>query len=134
MNSRREVPEELCECGGPSLEPERSLPVSGFSRELRLAPDAQRFRFFFRLRGEAPFPVHVVFSSSARRAEVKAADLKAFRMENVSNPCEAKRRWIAWWREGCNEPRLVVPRRAGRSMEAGRRDSGLRTRGRFTAS
>jgi hypothetical protein len=118
MNSTRDLPQELCECGGPSLEPERSLPISGFSRELRLLPDAERFRFFFRLRGDAPFPVHLVFSPSACRAEVKAADLKAYRVENVSTACEAKRRWIAWWRERPAEPRLSVPRRAGRAPGA----------------
>ena len=33
------------------LESERSVPVSGFSRELRAAEDVERFRFDFALAG-----------------------------------------------------------------------------------
>jgi len=114
MKPRGNVPEELCECGGPRLEAERSVPVAGFSRDLRLAADAERFRFFFPLRGEGPFPVHVVFSPSAKRAEVKAADLKAYSIDGVSSACEAKRRWIAWWRRARTAPRFFAPQRTGR--------------------
>ena len=124
MKQARDSSEELCECGGPRLEPERSVPVAGFSRELRLTSDAERLRFFFRLRVEAPYPVHVVYSPSAKRAEVKAADLKAYRIEGVSSACEAKRRWIAWWRGGAAAPRFFAPRRAGRVPEP---VSGLRS-------
>ena len=54
-----------------------SVPLSGFSAELRQAADAERFWFSYPLRGDVALPVHVVFSRSAARAEVKAADLSA---------------------------------------------------------
>jgi hypothetical protein len=101
------------------LTPERSVPLSGFSDELRHAPDAERYWFTFALRGEIPLPVHVLFSPSAQRAEVKAADLKVFPVSGVSRPTEARRRWIAWWQERQPAPRSRVaafsaPRRVGR--------------------
>ena len=68
------------------LEPERSVPLSGFSNELRQTPDAERFRFSFALRGGGvPLPVHILFSPSRKSAEVKAADLKAYRLEGVES-------------------------------------------------
>src|SRR5512132_4662705 len=65
-----------CDCPDATLVPEGSVPVSGFSRELRQSEDAQRYRFSFALQGGFDTPVHVVFSASARRAEIKAGDLK----------------------------------------------------------
>ena len=101
------------------LTPERSVPLSGFSRELRHAPDAERYWFSHALHGEVSLPVHVLWSRSARRAEVKAADLKVFAIEGVDSPTEARRRWIAWWRrpkaEASDAGRgFVAPRRVGR--------------------
>lgn len=80
------------------LTPERSVPLSGFSKELRQAPDAERYWFLFPLQGEVALPVHLVMSRSAKKAEVKAADLKVFTVERVSLPTDVRRRWIAWWR------------------------------------
>lgn len=95
------------------LNPERSVPLSGFSAELRHAPDAERWWFPYELHGEVALPVHVLLSRSARRAEVKAADLKVHAVEDVRLPTEARRRWIAWWRSG---------RREGHDGRAGRRE------------
>ncbi len=99
---------------GMPLEPERSVPVSGFSRELRSAPDAERFRFAFAMRGDALSPVHVVFSASQRTAEIKTGDMKAFRVTEVPSVEEARKRWVAWWRSGHRKPAFAPPRRAGR--------------------
>jgi hypothetical protein len=101
------------------LNPEGSVPLSGFSAELRQAPDAERFWFSYPLRGDVALPVHVVFSRSAGRAEVKAADLKVHAFEHVVFPTEARRRWIVWWRSLQSEHRehghrFVAPRRVGR--------------------
>jgi hypothetical protein len=105
--------EERCECGLVRLVPKRSVPVSGFSRELREAADFERYRFAFALRGEVDSPVHEVFSASLRRAEVKAGDLKAVALADVASPCDAQRRWIAWWRAGSSS-RFAPLRRTGR--------------------
>lgn len=96
------------------LEREGSVPLSGFSRELRSAPDAERFRFGFALSGEALSPVHVVFSPSQRTAEVKTGDLKVFRVSEVGSVEEAQERWVAWWRQGSRKAHFVAPQRAGR--------------------
>ena len=106
--------EDRCECGQARLVPEGSVPVSGFSRELRLAADVERYRFSFTLRGEFNSPVHVVFSPSLRHAEVKTGDLKALSITDVESPCDAQRRWIAWWRGGRSSERFAPPRRTGR--------------------
>ena len=103
-----------CGCPDAALIPEGSVPVSGFSRELRASGDVERYWFSFALRGELPWPVHVVFSASARRAEIKAGDLKVQVLEGVGSACEAKRRWIEWWRRGRTEAAFSVPRRTGR--------------------
>ena len=103
------------------LNPEGSVPLSGFSAELRHAPDAERYWFPYALHGEVALPVHVLLSRSARRAEVKGADLKVHAIENVELPTEARRRWIAWWRarrSGGHDGRdgrraFVAPRRVG---------------------
>ena len=99
------------------LVPERSVPVSGFSRELREAGDIQRFRFDFPLRGEAVWPVHIVFSASLRVAQVKTGDLKAVTIADVSSAEEARERWIERWRAGMRKTRFNAPRRAGRSPD-----------------
>jgi hypothetical protein len=106
---------DLCVCGRARLEPEGSVPVTGFSRELRDAVDVQRFRFSFPLRGEVFLPVHLVFSAAERRAELKAGDLKVFRVGGVGSACEAQGRWIEWWRSGQAGPVFSAPRRTGRS-------------------
>jgi hypothetical protein len=106
--------EAACGCPDAMLIREGSVPVSGFSRELRASGDAERYRFSFALRGELPSPVHVVFSASARRAEIKAGDLKVQVLEGVGSACEAKRRWIEWWRRGRAAAAFSVPRRTGR--------------------
>jgi|RhiMetdeSRZDD1v2_1073273.scaffolds.fasta_scaffold01160_20 hypothetical protein len=105
--------EERCECGQAPLVAERSVPVSGFSVALRQSEDVERYRFCFALRGDVATPVHVVFSRSLRRAEVKAGDLKALSISDVDSPCDAQRRWIAWWRGGRSAPRFTPPRRTG---------------------
>jgi hypothetical protein len=97
-----------------ALVPERSVPVSGFSRELRNADDVERFRFDFPLQGEALWPVHIVFSLSQKTAEVKSGDLKALRLAGVDSVEDARNRWIAWWRSRSGKPRVLPPRRTGR--------------------
>ena len=99
---------------GTPLERERSVPISGFSRELRGADDAERYRFGFALSGAALAPVHVVFSASLRIAEVKTGDLKAFQLADVDSVEDARRRWVEWWRAGRKRRQLVQPpRRTG---------------------
>lgn len=75
------------------LTPELSVPLRGFSRELRSEPDVERFWFLHPI-GGATLPVHVVFSAGRRRAEVKAADMKALELEDVASPSEARGMWI----------------------------------------
>jgi hypothetical protein len=103
---------------GTPLERERSVPVSGFSRELRSAEDVERWRFEFALAGAALSPVHVVFSVSLQTAEIKAGDLKAFRIADVESVEEARRRWVEWWRAGRRRLRFQPPRRTGNSPVA----------------
>jgi hypothetical protein len=103
-----------CDCPDARLIPEGSVPVSGFSRELRASGDAERYWFTFALHGGADWPVHVVFSPSAGRAEIKAGDLKVQVLEGVESACQAKRRWIEWWRRGRTALAFQVPRRTGR--------------------
>ncbi len=109
---------------GPEIDAElvaeRSVPVSGFSRELRAAEDVERFRFSYALAGEASMPVHVVFSASLRAAEVKAGDMKALRFSDVASADEARERWIAWRRCAAGRPTFVGPRRTGRHPVAHR--------------
>ncbi len=96
------------------LVPQRSVPVSGFSRDLRDAPDVQRFRFAFALYGDIPVPVHLVFSASLAAAEVKTGDMKALRLAGVTSAEDARDHWIKWWQAGRRKPSPVGPRRAGR--------------------
>jgi len=104
-----------CLCSKSPLIGEASVPVTGFSRELRERPDVERFWFPFALLGEVSLPVHVVFSRSARSAEVKGGDLKAYRLADVSSACEARELWIAWWQRGRRLGGFAPPRRTGRS-------------------
>ena len=99
------------------------MPVSGFSRELRASDDVERYWFSFALRGGPDWPVHVVFSLSARRAEIKGGDLKVMVLEGVESACQAKRRWIEWWRRGRTAPAFSIPRRIGRFPHARRASS-----------
>lgn len=109
-----------CLCSESPLQPERSVPISGFSRELRLSTGVQRFWFSFALRGDVPMPVHLVFSPVERTAEIKAADLKVFRVEGVDSPCVAREQWLAWWKTSRPGSARVFtgPRRTGRSYIA----------------
>jgi hypothetical protein len=104
----RDKTDLLCSCGRrlelrrgkgawvivASLTPERSVPISGFSREIREDPEAQRF-FFSHPIGGAPMPVHIVYLASSRVAEVKAAGMKVTRFSEVDGPLEARSRWVA---------------------------------------
>ncbi len=94
---------------------EGSVPVTGFSDELRKSPDVQRYRFDFSLRGGPESPVHIMFSVSLAAAEVKAGDMKAFRIDGVASVEEARDRWVLWWRSGVGKPGFVAPRRTGRT-------------------
>jgi len=101
------------------LTPEGSVPVAGFSRDLRAAPDAERFWFSFPLRGDVVLPVHILFSRAGRTAEVKAADLKVHCIDGVDRATDARRRWIGWWQSThrphrSRGPSPLVPRRVGR--------------------
>jgi hypothetical protein len=104
-----------CLCDDEPLHPEKSVPVTGFSVALRHAADVERYWFSYALRGEVPLPVHLVFSPSERAAEIKAADLKAYRVDGVGSACEARERWIAWWKAGHRSTTFTGPRRTGRS-------------------
>jgi hypothetical protein len=100
------------------LTPERSVPLAGFSRELGERADAERYRFLFPLK-DVPLPVHMIFSPSTGRAEVKAADVKTYEFEGVESPTQARRFWIARWVgtggvRRSRRPVFVVPRRSGR--------------------
>jgi hypothetical protein len=102
------------------LNPERSVPLSGFSLELRGAGDAERFWFRHSVRGEVPLPVHVLVSRSAARAEVKSGAQKVFVIDRAVTPTEARRLWVAWWqgnRRRERPPRVCVPSRIGRWPE-----------------
>ena len=96
------------------MHPEKSVPVTGFSRELRLADDVERYRFSFALHGEVALPVHVVYSPSDQLAEVKAADLKVYRVDGVGSACEARNRWVSWWKSRRPPTTFAPPRRTGR--------------------
>jgi hypothetical protein len=100
------------------LTPERSVPLSGFSIELRAAPDAERFWFRYPVQGDVPLPVHVVVSRSAARAEVKTGAQKVFAIEHEVSATEARRLWVSWWqakRKSLRGPHtLLVPSRIGR--------------------
>lgn len=109
--SPAEEGELTCSCGrkyelelqkagwAPRLEPltpEARQPLTGFSQELRLRADCQRYHFSHRISGHR-LPVHMLFSPSAKEAEVKTGDMKPFKVAPVRSPVEARRQWIAWF-------------------------------------
>jgi hypothetical protein len=78
------------------LTPEAQQPLAGFSRDLKLREDCERYFFSHPISGHR-LPVHILFSPSAQEAEVKTGARKAFRIAPVSSPLEARRRWVAWF-------------------------------------
>jgi hypothetical protein len=109
--SRSEELEVSCSCGrqyelelqeggrAPRLEPltpEARQPLAGFSSELKGRGDCQRYYFSHRISGHR-VPVHILFSPSAKEAEVKTGDMKPLRFAPVRSAVEARRRWIEWF-------------------------------------
>ena len=105
-------PEWTCSCGrkyelevrhgawtpvSEPLIPERRQPLAGFSRELRLLEDCQRFYFTHSINRRGKLPVHILFSRSAEQAEVTTGDMKPLRIAPVRSVVEARRRWIEWF-------------------------------------
>jgi hypothetical protein len=92
---------ELKESGwalGPHpLTPEARQPLAGFSREIRLREDCQRYYFIHSIWPGHRLPIHLLYSPSAREAEVKFGDAKTFKVMAVGSPGEARRRWIEWF-------------------------------------
>jgi hypothetical protein len=78
------------------LTPEARQPLAGFSREMRLRADCQRYHFSHRISGHR-LPVHILFSPSAKEAEVTSGDRKPLKITPVATPVEARRRWIEWF-------------------------------------
>ena len=76
-----------------AITPEARQPLSGFSLELKTREDCRRYYFLHTVAGHR-LPVHIVFSPSARRAQVKAADMKPLEIAQVRSAVEARRRWI----------------------------------------
>lgn len=89
-----------------ALVPQGSVPVDGFSRELRRAPDVERYWFEARDDLGRRTPVHVVFSRASRVAEVKHSGAKPLRFEGIEEPTQARRAWIESF-----ERRPMKPRR-----------------------
>ncbi len=88
------------------LTPEARQPLTGFSEELKLRADCQRYHFSHRISGHR-LPVHMLFSPSAAAAEVKTGDMKPLKIAPVRSPVEARRQWIEWFdsRPGRDGPR-----------------------------
>jgi len=78
------------------LTPEARQPLAGFSPELKLREDCQRYHFSHTISGHR-LPVHILFSPSAEEAEVKTGDWKALRLAPVRSALDARRRWIEWF-------------------------------------
>jgi hypothetical protein len=76
-----------------AITPEARQPLAGFSSELRMIDDCQRYYFFHTISGRR-LPVHILFSPSAKQAEVKMGDMKALRIAPVQSVVEARSRWI----------------------------------------
>jgi hypothetical protein len=87
------------------LTPEARQPLAGFSPELKLREDCQRYHFSHTISGHR-LPVHILFSPSAEEAEVKTGDRKALRFAPVRSALDARRRWIEWFdsRPGQGQP------------------------------
>ena len=83
-----------------------SVPVAGFSRELRSAPDVERWWFEARDPADRRVPVHIVFSPSTGVAEVKHSAAKALRLTDVTSAADARSAWLA---------SISAPRPTGRS-------------------
>ena len=78
------------------LTPEACQPLAGFSPELKVREDCQRYHFSHPISGHR-LPVHILFSPSAQEAEVKTGDRKALRFAPVHSALQARRRWIEWF-------------------------------------
>ncbi len=76
-----------------AITPEGRQPLAGFSPELKRSEDCRRYYFFHSVAGRR-MPVHIVFSPSAQRAEVKMGDMKTLEIAPVESVVEARRRWI----------------------------------------
>jgi hypothetical protein len=96
------------------LTPEARQPLAGFSPELKLREDCQRYHFSHTISGHR-LPVHLLFSPSAEEAEVKTGDWKALRFAPVRSALDARRRWIEWFDS-----------RPDKGSRASRRESGTR--------
>jgi len=104
------------------LTPEARQPLAGFSRDLTLREDCERYFFSHPISGHR-LPVHIVFSPSAQEAEVKTGDRKAFRIAPVSSPLDARRRWVAWF--DSLPGRGSLPRRSHRERVAWEQPAGV---------
>jgi hypothetical protein len=88
-----EFPESGWTPASHAITPEARQPLAGFSLELKMIGDCQRYYFFHTVSGRR-LPVHILFSPSAQRAEVKTGDMKALKIAPVRSVVEARRRWI----------------------------------------
>lgn len=79
------------------LTPEARQPLAGFSAEMRLREDCRRYYFTHPVWPGRRLPVHILYSASAREAEVKFGDAKPFKVAPVGSPADARRRWIEWF-------------------------------------
>jgi hypothetical protein len=110
--AQERVSESTCGCGrkyqielgadgrvviSEPITPEARQPLASFSRELKGNEDSQRFYFSHAVTRGHRLPVHILFSRSARRAEVATGDMKPLRLESVNSVVEARRRWIDWF-------------------------------------
>jgi len=130
-------PEWTCDCGrkyelglrggawapvSEPLIPEPRQPLAGFSRELRLLEDCQRFYFVHSINRRGKLPVHILFSRSSEQAEVTTGDMKPLRIAPVRSVVEARRLWIEWFdplrSKGSRGPQTVRPARAYESPTA----------------
>ena len=68
------------------ITPEPRQPLSGFSRELKANEDSQRFYFSHVVTRGHRLPVHILFSPSARQAEVATGDMKPMRRPRENPP------------------------------------------------
>src|ERR1700730_17828597 len=76
-----------------AITPEERQPLAGFSTDLRMSEDCRRYYFLHPVAGRR-LPVHILFSPSAHRAEVKTGDMKALEISPVHSVVDARRRWI----------------------------------------
>jgi hypothetical protein len=76
-----------------AITPEARQPLTGFSLDLKTSEDCRRYYFFHSI-ARRRLPVHILFSPSAKQAEVKTGDMKALKIAPVQSVVEARRRWI----------------------------------------